>query len=211
MRRDDAVAALDSHFVLVSCEGECEAFVFEKLLEGDAIRVPKERLVEDPKTGNLFTPLQSASDIRGRFLPFDYESSDFPNGDGKLVIARIRDRASEGCRSDRGILPVAIPVDFLTRPELEMLIILEEGLLSEYDRERRRRPRTFKPSQFCNSCIGLQKGERSVKSRIFLNRYWDSTEKLIHAINLYRHWSDRSGTSRGESDISDLLRPELIS
>lgn len=208
MDRDIATKALDEHFVLVSCEGETEEFIFSKLLEAGKIRVPKSRLIEDPKTGEHYTSLESAKDILDRFGSLSYCSDECIANDDQFVIARIRDRKSEGCRLDRKLKGRAIPIDFLTYPEIEMLIVLREGLLPEFDKAKRKQK--MKVSDFCNS-LPLARGYKTVKSYKFLNDYWSNVDDLVDAILEYRKRLPKSKRlDPHQPTLSDMLLSELI-
>ena len=176
-----AIELVPDSRVIFSCEGGFENLAVNMLLDADYLVIPKAHVV---KVANE----RSASAIQSRYLQFEY---DWP-----VTIVRVVDSRSE--RFELGALyrdryPV---VNVLTRPESEMLIILREGCYADYAKRKSK----MMPSDYCKQVLGFQK----VKSRDFLQGYWDA-DKLVEAAMEYRRVSK---LSKDERCLADLLRTD---
>ncbi|MBR3315651.1 MAG: hypothetical protein IKG18_16115 [Atopobiaceae bacterium] len=192
MGRTSVDELLDSRWVLFSLEGGAEQVVMDKLIEADALRVPRQKIVDDPIYFTPYTRLRKADQIAQRFFATSYCA----DGASGLLLARIVDS-----RAGRFVLPrrwvhSCVVESFFTRPEIEVLVIHAEGAFKEWSRASRRN-RQLRPSEFCKANLRM----RDVKSPSFLERYWDE-RKLVDAIHAYdRHRNHASG----ELSLGDLL------
>lgn len=192
MARRDLASMLETSYVLFSCEGTAEGVVIEKLVEANALVVPKEHVVEDSLYFKPYTRLRKAEDIAERFLRTSYEG----DGASGLVVARIVDSKAGKFTFSRRWKGACDVESFYTRPEIEMLAIHAEDA---YDNWRRasRRNRALRPSEFCKGELGL----RHIKEGDFLREYWDA-DKLVEAI---RKYAGSHGADVGEWSLADLL------
>ena len=92
-----------------------------------------------------------------RFLNMSY-------GKHPLLIIRIVDSDSDVLRIPRGYEHAAEVVNLRTHPEIEMLVIINEGMYGKYTNGSKR----LKPSDYCKRELGM----KQVKSRAWLERYW---------------------------------------
>lgn len=179
MNPRSALFKLEGYHPLFSCEGTGEEVVISKLVEADALLFPKDDVLG-------ITRKRRSVDIQSEYLGFEY---DWP-----VCIVRILDSLRERFKlgplyADR--YPVA---SVHTRPEIEMLIIIREGCFTDYSK----RKSSMKPSVYCKSVLGI----RDVKSRQFLDEYWDA-ERIIAAAIQYRKTAHLEG---GELCLADLIR-----
>lgn len=195
MNRDELRYNLRERFVLISCEGTHERVIASQLIEEGRLVVPFDHLIEDEKTGKPYTSLRGTRDIAAKFLRYSYPS---PNGDGKILLARITDKEAKTGRADKVLSARAIPVDFVTRPEIEALIVIGENAQREWDKAREKTP-TLKISSFCIESLGL----KDVKAEAFLRDYWADVNKLVSCIEQYHRLSVKRG--RKNFDLSDLV------
>ena len=86
-------------------------------------------------------------------------------------------------------------INIITAPEIEMLIILNEGKYSEFKKSNK------KPSKFCKENLKM----KDLKSYDFVYSYFKDPKMLISAINAYSRIShiQKSGYS-----LRDLLKEE---
>ena len=84
-------------------------------------------------------------------------------------------------------------INVITAPEIEMLIILNEGKYDAYKRSRK------KPSDFCKEDLRM----RGIKSRKFVEDYFSDINRLIDAIQEYRRVSN---IPEGEYTLFDLMK-----
>lgn len=105
-----------------------------------------------------------------RFLNMSY-------GKHPLLIIRIVDSDSDVLRIPRGYEHAAEVVNLRTHPEIEMLVIINEGMYGKYTNGSKR----LKPSDYCKRELGM----KQVKSRAWLERYWAEPGRLEHALKEY--------------------------
>lgn len=84
-------------------------------------------------------------------------------------------------------------INVITAPEIEMLIILNEGKYAEFKKSRKR------PSDFCKEDLKMP----DVKSYLFVKNYFCNTDTLIQAIKKYH---EVSKIRKGEYTLLDLLK-----
>lgn len=114
--------------------------------------------------------------------------------DWPVTVLRVVDTATE--RFNLGNLykdrfPV---VSVLTKPEIEILVIINEGKWASYQKLKSR----VKPSDYCKRELCMP----HVKSRSFLESYWDA-DSLVKACFEYCRLRKRS---KGELFIADVLK-----
>ena len=190
-QREEALELLTTRHVLFSCEGRAEQVIITKLIESGCIVVPDDRIVRD-MDGHLCTRLRKAKDIQKEFLWTDY-----PDG---LLIARVVDVNPGKLVFNKPYRLRDIRVlDFITRPEIERLILVKEGQLGAFE-ARRGRERQLNASDWCEQKLGLP----NVKSKEFLEAYWHDAHELMDCIR--KAQSSLGGKRSGELGLVDLLK-----
>lgn len=174
MDREELRWHLANRYVLISCEGSDERVIVRRLIDAGRLVVPRDHLIEDEWAGTPYTMTRSARDIAAKFLRYDYPS---PNGDGQIVVARVTDKEPKKGKADKALAGRAIPIDFITRPEIETLVVIAEGAQQKWERARSRN-RQLKISEFCKGELGLP----DVKKETFLVEYWSDVDKLVRCI-----------------------------
>ena len=173
------VSLPENGLVLFSCEGGFEDVTVRKLLDAAMLVVGREDVVE-------ITSDRSVSNIQRDYLGFDY-------GERPLTIIRIVDSPGKRFELGRlyrdrfGVLSV------YTRPEAEILAIIDEGCYSDYVKQKSR----VKPSEYCKQILGM----RNVKAVSYLKQYWNA-ERLAAAAREYKRVSK---LGKDEYCIADLL------
>lgn len=190
-KKAEALRDLKSRQILFSCEGKAERVVIEKLSEADALVVSNQNIVRD-MDGRPCTLLRKAKDIQREFLGVDY-----PDG---LLIARIVDVNPGMLRLDRPYRLLDIKVlDFITRPEIEALVLVREGELDRF-RSRKGDDRRLNASDWCIQRLRM----KNVKDERFLKAYWSDAEELIRCI---REAHSKLGSHKNEQlGLADLLK-----
>lgn len=84
-------------------------------------------------------------------------------------------------------------INVITAPEIEMLIIHNEGAYERFKRSGK------KPSDFCKTELRM----RDVKSYDFVKTYFSNPETLVRAIKEYRRTAN---IPNGEYTLLDLLK-----
>ncbi|MCL2150753.1 MAG: hypothetical protein FWH50_00805 [Coriobacteriia bacterium] len=141
---------LGSSWVLFSCEGAAEEVIVRKLSTAGYLICPEPSIIG-------ITKKRGARDIERSFLDIDY--------DRELLIVRIHDSSSEAFKLGKLYEPRFKVYDVLTHREIEMLAIINEGRLADYEKVKS----TMKPSAYCKEVLHMKK----VKQTEFLKDYWE--------------------------------------
>lgn len=189
-RRDEILQELVRRQVLFSCEGTAEKVIIGLLANAGRLVVPQESIVRD-MDGNPCTTLRRAKDIQREFLDVDY-----PDG---LLIARIVDVNPGVFKLDRLYRRQDIMVrDFVSRPEIESLILVREGSYNEFQ-TRRGADRQLNASDWCIQRLGM----KNVKTERFLVDYWSDADVLEGCVRKLHGMQSSEG---GQLGLVDLLK-----
>lgn len=169
---------LEQSLVLISCEGEAENTIISILKSNDAFCFPPNQILD-------ITNKRKACDIQEEYLNIDY---------GKpLFLLRIVDSKSAQFQLGNLYRERCVVYDIHTRPEIEMLVIIREGMYDTYQKVAS----SMKPSDFCKQTLRMP----YVKRPTWLNGYWDFAS-LKSAIIDYRRLHR---LSKGELCLADIL------
>lgn len=170
-----------SKYVACICEGTAEEVIVDKLLEADRLIFTREDLLE-----NELIRTRGAAAFEQRYLRKGYRE--------KITVLRILDSRRERFKVSKAYEhKIAAVYNVITAPEIEILIILNEGRYDAYKRSRK------KPSDFCKEDLKMG----NVKSREFVNNYFSDVNCLIVAIREYYRVSNMPS---GEYALIDLLK-----
>lgn len=184
MKVKETVDAIKSakHIALI-CEGGAETAIMDILLKSNLLVFTREQMINNHKV----IPRTSVADFQRRHLRVAY--------DKKLCILRVIDSRREGFRLKVPYGCQVEVINIITAPEIEMLVIISEGKLKEYNKSGK------KPSDFCIEELG----HKNVKTRAFIEKYFEDPKKLVDSIREY-HRVHRQ--NNGELFLFDLLTPE---
>lgn len=178
MRANRNIGDLEGFHPIISCEGTGEEVVVKKLVAADNLIFPATDVVD-------ITRKRKPADIQSDYLGFEY---DWP-----VCILRVLDSPRERFRLGRLYSNRFPVVSVYTRPEIEMLVIIREGKYADYSK----RKSSTKPSVYCKDVLRM----RDVKSKGFLEEYWDS-ESIAVAAREYRRLSH---LDHGELCLADII------
>ena len=163
------------------CEGNAESsilnmlidadkliFTRNDLLDGEVLRCRNDRTFEDKHLGKGFSK--------------------------KIVVYRILDSRREEFRLRKVYKSKVDVINVITAPEIEMLIIIKEGMYSEYCKVKS----NIKPSDFCKDRLKIP----SVKTKEFIERYFKDINDLMFTIKEYKRLSN---IPKNEVCLADLL------
>ncbi|MBT1162975.1 hypothetical protein, partial [Bifidobacterium sp. SO1] len=153
---------------LFCCEGTAERFILSTLIERDELIIPQSQIIRNRTDGD-WAVKRSHSEVN-EYLDVDY-------GDKPLLIIRIVDSNSDNYKPPKGYEHKVEVKCLHTHPEIEMLVIIAEGLYGQYTNKSKQ----LKPSLYCKNV--LKYGQ--VKDWRWLERYWADPGKLEHAIAEY--------------------------
>ena len=173
--------------ILIMCEGSNELQIINMLLDAGKLRFTRDDLLD-------LRPFQARQLISSQLQPA------LDAYHGELVIYRIGDSQLDNLKIPKEYNNIVGIQKFCTLPELEMLLIIAEGLFDEYKKVKS----TQKPKDFCKSNIKFNR-KRYNNSAVFYEDYFSGRiDLLVNAIKRYRHLHHTH--TKEEGYLSDLIR-----
>lgn len=172
----------------IICEGNTEVNLMTMLLNGQKFNFSKEQLLQE-----RILPAKYYRDPKGfarDFLGMNYESG--------LCVFLIHDSSRQYHILKPFNEKIQITYQFITRPEIEMLLVHHFNLFHDYTKQKS----ALKPSLFL--AHHLKKKTALIKSSAFISATF-SPESLSQAIHRYAEKSSRSQSKRDEFQLVDLL------
>lgn len=169
-----------SKYVACICEGTAEQVIVEKLLDDDRLIFTWEDLLD-----NELIRTRGAAAFEQRYLRKGFQD--------RITVLRILDSRRENFKMSKAYEHKIAVINVITAPEIEILIILNEGKYEAYKRSRK------KPSDYCAEDLKMS----GVKSRKFVEDYFSDTNSLVAVIREYRRVAN---IPAGEYSLCDLLK-----
>ena len=175
---------------LIMCEGPNELEIIRILLTHNRMIFSRDDLIG-------LTPFH-ARQIDGN-AQVRTELNMYPNND--VHIVRIGDVQNEKLRIPRDYKDKIICVEkYCTKPELEMLLIISEGLVEEYEKTKS----SIKPKEFAKTYIKLGKERYNCSSGFYAKYYSGRVDELVYAIGEYKRI--KKSHKRDELYLADLIQ-----
>ncbi len=168
-------------YVACICEGNAEQAIMDRLLESDKLVFDTTMLLE----GEIIR-CRSAKTFEDRYLKKEFSQ--------KISVVRILDSRRENFKLSKAYKDKVEVINIITAPEIEMLIIINEG---KYDKFKK--SKFHKPSEYCKSELKYD----SVKSYDFVYSYFSNIDDLLKSIQEYKRVSK---IGKGEKSLMDLVR-----
>jgi len=162
------------------CEGAAESAIMDILLDNDLLIFSRSEMLNE-----CVIRCRSARKFEERYLRKGF--------DDKISVIRILDSRREEFRLSKAYAPKVDVINVITAPEIEMLIIHNEGAYESFERSGK------KPSEFCKSNLRIH----NVKSYDFVKEYFSNPETLVNAIKEYKRVAN---IPNGEYTLLDLLK-----
>lgn len=169
-----------SGYIACICEGGAERAIMDLLLDSDKVIFSRDRMLEE---GTI--RCRDAKSFERKYLRKSYTE--------KITVVRILDSRRENFKLSRAYADKIEVLNIITAPEIEMLVILNEGKYAEFKKSGR------KPSEYCKTKLKY----KDVKEYEFVKEYFKNTDTLISAICAYRRMSK---IQHGEYTLYDLLK-----
>lgn len=166
-------------YVACICEGAAEKAIMEILLDADKLTFKRDDLLE----GELLR-CRSGKNFEEQHLRKGFTE--------RITVLRILDSRREQFRISKAYEHKIKVINVITAPEIEMLVIFNEGKYEDYKRSGK------KPSDFCETDLKYP----DVKSTNFVKPYFADVTSLIESIEEYRRVSN---VPNGEYTLYDLL------
>lgn len=154
-------------YIACICEGSAEQAIIELLLDADKLIFNRSRLLE----GEIIRS-RKGSVFEQRYLRKGFSD--------KITVLRILDLRREKFRISEAYAHKIDVVNIVTAPEVEMLIIFNEGKYTDYKKSG------LKPSEFCKTALHYT----NVKSLKFVRHYFNNIQNMVDAIHEYKRVSD---------------------
>lgn len=166
------------------CEGIAEKVIMNKLLDEDRLIFGRNDLLD-----REILKCKTARDFEDKYLGKGFNQ--------KIKVYRILDSKQENFKLRRAYKDKVEFVDVVTAPEIEMLVIINEGMHQDYLKYKSK----VKPSDYCIQHLGI----RTVKSDDFLETYFADVNTLVTAIKTYKSLHKLS-VPHGKKFLADLLK-----
>ena len=162
------------------CEGTAEQVIIDLLLDNSKLIFSRNDLLEH----------EVLRCRMGKNFEEQYLRKGFTE---QITVFRILDSRRENFKLSKAYQSKVKVVNIITAPEIEMLVILNEGKYSDYKKSG------MKPSLYCKSILK----HRDVKSAAFVKSYFKDIDVLIKAIIEYKRVSN---VKRNEFTLADILK-----
>ena len=173
------------------CEGPNELAIIEMLLENDKLCFTTDDLLDlrpfHARQIEKSTVVQTALNMY--------------NGPEKIRILRIGDKMSDALKIPPDYKDKIESVEkYCTKPELEMLLIIAEGLQNKFEKVKSK----DSPKNFSKENIYLNKQKYNNSTKFFRDYFGDDIDKLVNAIEKYK--SSHGAHKKDEGYLADLLK-----
>ena len=172
-----------SKYTACICEGAAESAIIDLLVDNGQLLFSREDMLDEK-----VIRCRSAKTFEERYLRKAFTE--------KISVIRILDSHREDFKLSKAYQYKVDVINVVTAPEIEMLIILNEGKYKEYKKSGK------KPSDFCKMELKM----KEVKSYTFVKTYFNDVSVLVDAIIEYRRISN---IQKGEYTLKDLLKNNI--
>lgn len=160
-------------YIACICEGGAETAIMNMLLDQNKLIFSRDELLE------------------GEILK-TRKGKDFA---GKIKVYRVLDSRRENFKISKAYQHKVEIVNVITAPEIEMLIICNEGKYLDFEKRK-----NMSPSEYCKSILKM----KNVKSVSFVKEYFSDISVLEKSLYEYKRISK---VRKDEKTIYDLLIP----
>lgn len=174
---------------LIMCEGPNELEIIRILLENDKLIYTSDDLLNlIPYHARQIT---SSAAVKNALNLYH----------GPVTILRVGDTQNEKLKIPVQYKDQITDVKkFCTKPELEMLLIISEDLVNEYEKQKS----SVTPKSFCKKNISYNRKRYDNSTAFYRNYYGDQVDLLVDAIQKYKQLKGKHG--RDEGYLCDLLK-----
>lgn len=179
--------------ILLMCEGQNEEIVLNCLLNADALNFTRDDLI-----GRRPYPI--------RQLSHPTIKTELKHYGQPVKVYRVGDKQTDKLLIPKEVKNIVTPsmiYKYCTKPELEMLLILNEKLEKEYEKVKS----SMSPKEFAKKNIKYN-GKKYDQSSDFLEMYYsgDRVVNLINNIKQYKNYKKQH--NKDELYLADLLKCE---
>lgn len=171
-------------YIACICEGGAERAVLDLLLENHKLIFEREDLIEEE-----VLRCRNGKHFEERYLRKGYS--------GKITVYRVLDSRRENFNVSKAYENKLDVINIITAPEIEILIILNEGKYADFKKEYNKSG--IKPSEYCR----LKLRYNDVKKYEFVREYFSDINTLMKAMQEYCRVTKRR---KDEQMMSDILK-----
>lgn len=170
-----------SRYKACICERGAETAIMDLLLDQNKLIFSRDELLE----GEILRT-RKGKEFETRYLKKNFS--------GKITVYRILDSRRENFKISKAYQQKVEVVNVITAPEIEMLIICNEGKYHDFEKKK-----NMSPSEYCKSILKM----KNVKSVSFVKEYFADVSILEKSLHEYKRISK---VRKSEKTIYDLLR-----
>lgn len=173
--------------LLIMCEGTNELKLIELLLDNDKLKFDRDDLLD-------MRPFHARQLTSPQLKPA------LDAYHGELSIYRVGDKMSDALKIPKELLPfIKEQRKFCTKPELEILLIIAENSVSQFEKVKSKQ----KPKDFCKQTIVLNRKKYDNSTAFYDNYFKNNIDALVSAIIEYRRTHGKHKSDEGY--LYDLL------
>lgn len=174
---------------LIMCEGPNELKIIDILLDHDCLRITRDDL--------LGLEAYHARQIAGSSV-VQIALNMYP---GEVTVLRIGDKMNEKLKIPKLYEEKIISVEkYCTKPELEILLIISEGLTKEYEKVKS----SEKAKTFAKRNVKCGRRPYKNDTSFYDEYYGNNVNKLVDSIKKYRHI--KGSHDKDEHYLAELLK-----
>lgn len=172
-------------YIACICEGSAERAIMDLLLDNHMLIFERDDLID----GEILK-CRKGIEFEEKYLRKGFSE--------KITVYRILDSYAENFKLSKAYKYKIDIVNVITSPEIEMLIIYNEGKYKEFKKLTNKNPEE-KPSTYCKSILKY----KDVKKYDFVYKYFSEITVLINALQEYRRVTKQRGNAK---TLWDLLK-----
>lgn len=172
-------------YIACICEGGAERAIMDLLLDNHLLIFEREDLIDEE-----VLKCRKGKEFEEKYLRKGFSE--------KITVYRILDSCSEKFKLSKAYKHKVDVINIITSPEIEMLIICNEGKYEEFKKFTNKNAEE-KPSTYCKSRLGY----KDVKKYEFIYEYFSEMNVLVNALHEYRRVTKQRGN---QQTLYDLLR-----
>ena len=118
-----------------------------------------------------------------------------------VQVLRIGDKLNDELKIPKEYKGKVTSIEkYCTKPELEMLLIISEGLNTDFEKEKSKKS----PKSFCKEKVVYNRTRYDNSTAFYHEYYGDRIDLLVDTIKRYKQLKGKH--QRGENYLADLLK-----
>lgn len=174
--------------ILIMCEGPNELKIVNLLLDNNKLKFTRDDLLD-------MRPFHARQLTSPQLKPA------LDAYHGEIAIYRIGDKMTDSLKIPKELLlSIKSQAKFCTKPELEMLLIIAENKVSEFEKVKAKK----KPKDFCKQNVVYNRKKYDNSTAFYEEYFQDRIDLLTSAITAYHRTHGKHKSDEGY--LFDLLK-----